>query len=168
MVVLGQILRGHRSANRAGRAVRGFTFIELLVTVLVLGVLMSLAAPNVATWIRATRVRTASSDLYATLILARSEAVKRNANVDVIPIDATAWESGWSVRAGATTLKLQDAYPTTVDIAGPAGNVTYRRDGRIDGAAVITFTLTAPTDSAVKTRVVTVDVSGRPSVRQTP
>jgi type IV fimbrial biogenesis protein FimT len=148
------------------RRARGFTIIEVLVTVAVLGVLASLAAPNVATWIRSTRVSTAGSDLYATLILARSEAVKRNANVDVIPNDASAWEAGWSVDAGGTELKRQDAYPGSVDIDGPAGNVTFRRDGRLDGAATVTFTLTAPTDSAVRTRYVTVDLSGRPSVKQ--
>jgi type IV fimbrial biogenesis protein FimT len=162
-MVIAQTISG-RPAHRRRRC--GFTIIEVLVTVAVLGVLAALAAPNVATWIRSTRVSTAGSDLYAALILARSEAVKRNTSVDVVPNDASVWESGWSVEVGGTVLKRQDAYPGSVDIAGPAANVTFRRDGRIANAATVTFTLTSPIDSAVKTRFVIVDLSGRPSVQQ--
>lgn len=68
---------------RPGRSVgaRGFTLVELLTTVALLSILLALAAPSFTTWIRNTRVRTASDALQNGLRLAQAEAVRRNRQV---------------------------------------------------------------------------------------
>lgn len=56
----------------------GFSLIELLVSVSLLGVLLAMALPAFSEWIRNNQVRVAAETLREGLQLARSEAVKRN------------------------------------------------------------------------------------------
>jgi len=148
--------------NRRQHPASGFSLLELMFVMVVLVILATIAAPNMYDMVLNSRVRAAASDLYGTLIIARSEAIKRNANVDIVP--GTDW-NGWQITVGGTTLKQQDAYPATVIFAGPAGTVTYRRDGRLDGTANVTFTLSVRDRPDLRTRTVSVDLSGRPNVK---
>jgi len=148
--------------NQKRQSVGGFSLIEMMFAMAVLVVLGTIAAPNIYDLMVKSRVRAAASDLYGTLIAVRSEAIKRNVNVDIVP--DTDW-NGWRIMTGGTTLKHQDAYPATVVIAGPPGPVTYRRDGRLDGTSNATFTLSVRDRPDLKTRTVVVDLSGRPSVK---
>ena len=141
----------------------GFTVIELLVAVLILAILATIAAPNMTSFILGTRVRSAATEMYSTLIFARSEAIKRSANIDIVPI--AAWQGGWQVKAGATILKQQDSFPSNISIVGPAGTITYQRDGRLSGNATATFTVNAPGNASVKTKIVNVDLGGRALVK---
>ena len=141
----------------------GFTVIELLVAVLILAILATIAAPNMTSFILGTRVRSAATEMYSTLIFARSEAIKRSANIDIVPI--AAWQGGWQVKAGATILKQQDSFPSNISIVGPAGTITYQRDGRLSGNATATFTVNAPGHASVNTKLVNVDLGGRAMVK---
>jgi type IV fimbrial biogenesis protein FimT len=66
------------------KANTGFTLIELMVTVAVLGILMALAMPNYTQWIANTRVRTTAEAIQNGLMLAKGEAVRRNAKVQFV------------------------------------------------------------------------------------
>src|SRR3989454_7979048 len=66
--------------------------------------LATLAAPNLREMIARVRLKTAAGDLHTSLFYARSEAVKRNAGVTVVPVDATDWSKGWSVDRKSTRL----------------------------------------------------------------
>ena len=56
----------------------GFTLIEAMVTISVLGILLSMAVPSFTSMIERNRVSTAASELMNALMLARSEAVTRS------------------------------------------------------------------------------------------
>lgn len=60
---------------------RGFTLIELMVTVTLLAILLALAAPGFGTWLNNTRVRTVSDALQNGVRQAQAEAVRRNRTV---------------------------------------------------------------------------------------
>lgn len=98
---------------------RGFTTIELMVTVATLAVLAALAAPSFGPLIERWRVRQGMEELQATLYLARSEAIKRGGNVTIAKTantddcanatGGTQWGCGWKVYFDANKNGSQDA-----------------------------------------------------------
>lgn len=139
---------------------RGFTLTELMIVVTVMAVLMAVALPNFAVFVRNQRVKTASFDVFSSLVFARSEAVTRNAAVTMAPLTAGSWVSGWTVKdSGGTVLRSQDAVPNINFTIFPA-SVVYAGSGRLS-AAVNPFELTAD-GSGITTRCISIDLSGRP------
>ena len=87
----------------------GFTLIELIVTITLLGILVALSLPSFTAWIRNTQVRSTAEALQNGLRLAQAEAVRRNRPMvltftDATPaLDAAALSGGggknWSLQA---------------------------------------------------------------------
>jgi len=139
----------------------GFTLIELMVTIAISAILLGLAAPSFSSFIRSQAVRTASSDITTMLVLARSEAIKRNNNV-LITQASGGWQNGWTVTVttggNTETLGNQAAF-SRLSIAGPGGDLIYGGDGRLSNATPPSFQITGG-DSV---RCVKVSLSGMPS-----
>lgn len=64
---------------------RGFTLVELVITVAVASILVAIALPSFQSVMIASRINGQANEFVATLQLARSEAVRRNARVVVCP-----------------------------------------------------------------------------------
>jgi len=60
---------------------RGFSLIELMVTMVILVLLMVAAMPSIGTWLDNTRIRNEGDSIVNGLQTARAEAVRRNENV---------------------------------------------------------------------------------------
>jgi type IV fimbrial biogenesis protein FimT len=147
------------------RRSRGFTLPELMIVITIMGVLISAGVPAFAGFIRNQRVKTASFDLFSTLMMARSEAITRNTPVTVRPVTTANWANGWTVTyvdaASGSTVTLRDeAAVPSVTVTGPT-SVVYRGSGRLTGTADPQFQLTSSGTSIV-TRCLNVDLSGRP------
>lgn len=65
------------------RAQQGFTLIELMVTVAVLGIVVGLAVPGFQSATNGNRLASAANELISTMQVARMEAVRRNRRVSV-------------------------------------------------------------------------------------
>jgi len=153
-----------RSLSRA----RGFTIIELMIVITILAIFIMLAAPSMGNLVRDQRIKTATGDVYATLAFARSEALKRNTNVAVIPTSGD-WAGGWHIEKtdDGTVLKNQDALEgisVTQADGSNIGTVTYRGDGRLT-AAVPDIVLKWPGSTTVTVRCVRLNLSGLPNVK---
>jgi type IV fimbrial biogenesis protein FimT len=144
--------------------VKGFTLIELLVTLALAAILLGIGIPSMRDFVANHRVGGAAQELYAALSYARSEAVKRNAEVGVTPAGGQ-WQDGWSVTsAGNGELYRQQPALEGISAAG-AATIRYRGDGRVQAAASVTF-CDNPGSTAVKRRIVSVDTSGIPMITQ--
>ena len=147
----------------------GFTLIELMMTMVIVGILVTLAAPSFNNFVLKSRVNSAATELQMSLLLARSEAAKRSSSVTITPVDTTAWTQGWSVTyvdGGGTTrtLKAVDAYTGAMTVTGPTAALVYGRDGRLTGTSAVTFTVNVPGNANITAKTVAVDLSGRPNV----
>ena len=148
--------------NASRRA--GFTIIEMMMVVAILGVFAGLAAPSMADLLAATAVKGASSDFYASLIAARSEAIKRRTNATVAPIGAD-WTTGWTVKVGTNVFQRVDPLKTRV-VVNPTTPVpvVFGMNGRVSsGNQTIKFSDSVRT--TVANRCVIVGTSGLPRVR---
>lgn len=102
------LMTGAAAGPRNGAAhQRGFTLVELMVTVVLMSLLLGLAAPNFRVWVRNAQVRTVSDALQNGMRLAQSEALQRsrqvvffltNDNACTTGIAAAANGVNWSIR----------------------------------------------------------------------
>lgn len=140
-------------------AARGYTLPEVLIVVMILSVLLAAGVPQLADFVRQQRVKTASFELFSTLVLARSEAITRNGQVTVAP-SGGAWINGWTITGpGGTVIRRQEAVPA-IAITGP-DTVVFAESGRLNATTRPQFALTTTGQNAVY-RCIRVDLSGRP------
>jgi type IV fimbrial biogenesis protein FimT len=77
---------------------RGFTLIELMVTLTVLAILLSIAAPSFTSLMSANRMSTQANEFMGALNLARAEAVRRGQPVAIASLDGSSnFSKGWKV-----------------------------------------------------------------------
>ena len=141
-----------RAAGAAGRA-RGFTLVELMIVLAVVAIFASLAAPSFRELTATQKVRSAVSALNESLWLARSEAIKRNADVG-FEFDDVA--DGWTIQSGGATLHTQDPFS---NVASGAARFVFNGYGRLTAREGVP--LTVEVSNAGVAQCVTVTSTGR-------
>jgi len=96
------------AAGPARQADRGWTLVELMIALALGGLMVSLAFPGYRDWIATYQLTSRAEQLAGSLALARAEAIKRGARVNLCraadgrhcadtATRAPGWEAGWLV-----------------------------------------------------------------------
>lgn len=141
------------------RAQRGFTLIEAMVVISIMAILAGTSVSSFVWLNQATQIRGATFDLVADLDFARSEAVKRNANIVIAPRNGD-WVNGWTIMFGANLLRTRDAVGGAVGFTAAPANLTFDGGGRASLATVGNFQICPPGGGSVAGRTVRLDPSG--------
>lgn len=141
----------------------GFTVLEMMMVIAVLGVLIAIAAPSFSSVIEKQRAKSAAADLHTALTLARSEAIKRNRDI-MLSAKSGDWKNGWQITDSDSDTVLDDHPAVTgISFASSATSIVYRSSGRISGAANVTIGITGSYTTSA--RCIYLDLSGRPTIK---
>ncbi|WP_263140960.1 GspH/FimT family pseudopilin [Pseudomonas sp. RIT-PI-AD] len=145
------------SANKLA----GFTLIELMITVSLLGIFAALAVPSFTQFINNNRTQAASNEVYGLLQYARSLAVQNRASMS-----ACLKNGSWMIKK-----KCTDADSTSLrTLAQPANTVTKSKPDNIvfnwNGTATAATILTCYNDQAASGFTTLIQSSG--SIRMFP
>ncbi|WP_239142605.1 GspH/FimT family pseudopilin [Variovorax sp. WS11] len=161
----------HQTSSRS----RGFTLIELMVTITVLAILLVVAVPSFDGVRLSSRLTSYATDLMASSQLARTEAIKRNAPVTLcVSSNGTGcatsggWESGWIVLSGTTVIQRQPAATAGYKLteAGGAISLTFDSTGIGSTQASVTICRASPSVGGQE-RLVKISATGRASITRT-
>lgn len=154
----------HRSRNSSEA---GFTLMELIIAIILVSILAGLAAPAYSSLIASQRAKSIATDLFSSLLIARSEAVAKNASVTLSP-KSNNWLNGWQVKsADNTVLDDQGSISGATITLTPNGttSVVYSASGRLTTSAP-TFLITTTYGSSTVNQCVSVSLSGRPYMKE--
>lgn len=132
------------------RSQNGFTLYELLITVLVIGVVLTIGIPNFSDFTANSRISTTANDLHSSFQVSRSEAARSKSPVticasansmDAAPVCGGTFNAGWIifddvdgdlvVDGGEAVLRRHPAVPTqlTVTTNGGANYFSFAATG---------------------------------------
>jgi type IV fimbrial biogenesis protein FimT len=169
----------YSQARNPRKTLNGYTLIELLVTMAIGSVLLSVVTPGISALNQKDRQTAVVNSFVATLNAARSEAINRNARMTVCQSDngyecgTAGWDKGWvvftdsgvpgEVDEGDTVLHFSEPLPDDIRLSSSKFNtyISYFSDGTSNDSG--SFELCNSRDqSAVKS--ICISAAGRTTI----
>ena len=132
---------------------KGFTLIELMVTIAVMVILVTIGVPSMTNWIDSNRTTATANNIVGGLQYARSEAVRLNQTVDFVLTN-----NQWSVLQGGSTVRVGQ-FRNGVTVTS-AGTRTFNETG-----SLTTSSSPISVQSGSSARSVCVMLGGKASVK---
>ena len=124
---------------------RGFTLVEMLAVVAIMGVLACVSLPSMKTTFESIKLSSATNVFVSGLHLARSEAIKRNSRVVIcksadgqVCSTSGGWEQGWIVFHDANNNGLREPAETIIQREQPLA-ASLRLTGNLNVAKYVSF-----------------------------
>lgn len=121
-------------------AARGFSLIEMMITISILAILTAIASPSMAPLIAKQKIKAATQDLSDSIQLARSEALANGSTYQITTIDGTNWSKGWNIEFIPTTgakeifkrypIKSNEVSISATSRTGKINAITFNQNAR--------------------------------------
>lgn len=157
----------------------GFSLIELMIVIAILGIAMSIGVPGLQTLLANQKMKSATFDLLTTAIFARSEAIKwggaSSASISIVA-PANNFSNGWCVTFTNTTPcnmstpddgVMQIVRPTqgvAYVYQGVAAPIAFNRSGRLTSGSSVRLQVNDSSASA-NSRCVSIDSNGNVTIK---
>lgn len=169
-----------KKPQRSARSVaRGFTLIELMAVLVILSIVLTVVLPGFATLSERTKLKSYANEFVTSVVLARGEAIKRNARVDLCvapnpssPVCATSgnWEEGWMVKDpnSPDIVRYQQALSSDLQLfdLSSASFSLLSFDSRGLGSSSRQFKLCKP--DGIEVKQISVSTTGRTRIETCP
>ena len=152
----------------------GFSLIELMVAVAIIGIIAAVAAPSYQAWVQNTKIRTAAESIQNGLQKARSEALTRNTSVQFVLDDAaSSWhaecvdpakcpdKAGGQIEARSS----QEGSANDITVAADGTTVVFNGLGIKSGGDLAQLTIDSTAVNADDSRELQIDINGDGTVR---
>jgi type IV fimbrial biogenesis protein FimU len=113
------------------RDMHGFTLIELMITLALLTIVVTIAVPNFTFFIQKTRLQSKAEELVGFLQYARGEAVTHRATAAIAVND----DGPWILSIGNNERQLEHI-PAQAQMLADVATVTYRANGTAPPALI--------------------------------
>lgn len=133
-----------------GKQQRGFTLIELIITLTVAAILLVIAVPGFNQFVQGNRLATGTNDFIANISFARSEALKRALGVGLCPSNTggtgcntgMSWANGWVVftdvdnnddwtAATDQVIRAYQSLPSGTAVTASTSLILFNRQGQL-------------------------------------
>ena len=158
----------------------GFSLIELMVTIALVSLLLTLGVPSFNALLRTISLNTQANNFVAAINLARSEAIRRNT---VVTLSASAdnltqhhWEAGWQIWVDGNGNGILDNGELLRGFPDMGGGVLssdtsllrFNSEGFLDGRTPLArvFSLRPDECRNEPSRDINITVAGRPSITE--
>lgn len=134
----------------------GFTALEMLVTIAIMAIILTIAIPSMTSFLQNSRLASAQGEFVASLNLARSEAATRGVPVVITAAGNTTgnqFGAGWTVwadtnangvqDAGEPSIRSESALPSAITLgdSGQVTSITFAPSGFLNPATAIQIKL---------------------------
>jgi type IV fimbrial biogenesis protein FimT len=184
-----------RTSNSPHRSIKGFTLIELMVTVTILAIISAIAVPSFNGLIASTRLSSATNEVYTSLAQAKSEAVRRGkrvtvcASADLVTCsnDPSGWNTGWitfvdstrttvvSLDGGEEVIAVGQAVNDVISMRSASSYFSFSADARSRGMngdflaeTLRVCSTSSALDDSKRSRSIQTIISGRLSIKTEP